>query len=467
MIILRTIPAARLCEIVEGSLVRGDGNKPVKGIMSRCASVKPGLVYFDVVGGRPGNDNILEAIDKGAAGIVVSKYKKALPFDPDIPVISVPKVGEAFWKAVKYYRDLHDIPVVGVTGTSGKTTTKEMIASIFRNRWKTLKTVGNMNLPHYVPPHIMRLNYGYEAAVFEIGMNRPGHISKQSRIIQPRVGIITHIGEGHVEHLGSFENVISEKAGIIEGIPDDGFLLLNADDPNTKKIDHSGFKGKVLYYGLKNKADFNAGNITFDKKGTSFTAVIDGKEHSFFIPTFGEHNVSNALAAIAAACIFDFDADTIRRGLAGYRKPAMRLQITKGIRNSILINDTYNANPGSMMAGLEVLSALSRGKTGIAVLGNMLEQGQYAVENHRKVGRRAGELNIDWLVTVGRLAKQIAEGAALSSDQMKIWSFLLKKQAADFLRNNIPENSVILVKGSRGSYMERVVKELRKQSETN
>lgn len=462
---MRTIPALKFCEIMEGSLVRGDANLPLKGIMSRCLSVKPGLIYFDIVGGKPGNENILEAISRGASGIVVSRHKKTLPFeDPDIPVIAVPKVGEAFWKAVKYYRDLQDIPIVGVTGTSGKTTTKEMLASIFRLRWKTLKTTGNLNLPHYVPPHIMRLNYGYEAAVFEIGMNRPGHISKQSRVIQPRVGIITHIGEGHVEHLGSFENVIKEKAGIIEGIPDDGFLLLNADDPNTEKIDYSGFKGKVLYYGQKNKAHFNAGNITFDKRGTSFTARIHGQEHGFFIPTFGEHNVSNALAAIAAACLLDFDVNMIRKGLAKYRKPAMRLQLLRGIRNSTLINDTYNANPGSMMAGLEVLSALSHGETGIAVLGNMLEQGKYAVENHRKVGKKAAELKIDWLVTVGRLAKQIAAGAALNSDRMKIWSFLLKKQAVEFLRETIPDSSVVLVKGSRGAYMEKVVRGLKNES---
>ncbi|WP_418790447.1 UDP-N-acetylmuramoyl-tripeptide--D-alanyl-D-alanine ligase [Phosphitispora sp. TUW77] len=461
---MRIIPAIKLCDITEGKLVRGDANLPVKGIMSRCSAARPGLVYFDIVGGKQGDCNIMEAIRRGASGIVLSRHKKNLPFkDPDIPVIAVPKVGEAFWKAVKYYRELHDIPVVGVTGTSGKTTTKEMIASIFRLRWKTLKTEGNMNLPHYVPPHIMRLNRGYEAAVFEIGMNRPGHISKQSSIIQPQVGIITHIGEGHIEHLGNFENVVKEKTGIIEGIPDNGFLLLNADDPSTEKIDYSRFKGKVLYYGLKNKADFNADKISFDKKGTSFTVVIDKQEHMFFIPTFGEHNVGNALASIAASCILGFDVDTIRTGLARYRKPAMRLQLFKGIKNSIVINDAYNANPGSMIAGMEVLTELSRGKTGIAVLGNMLEQGEYAVENHRKVGKRAAELNIDWLVTVGRLAKQIAAGA-VSSDKMKIWSFLLKKQAVEFLRKNIPESSVILVKGSRGAYMERVVKELRKKS---
>ncbi|PKM47298.1 MAG: UDP-N-acetylmuramoyl-tripeptide--D-alanyl-D-alanine ligase [Firmicutes bacterium HGW-Firmicutes-8] len=457
-----TVTIGKLCEAVYGSLRGGIPGAKIKGIICRCTRVVPGLVYFDVKGGKGGDRNIIEAVKNGAIGVVVSKYKKVLPFeDKEIAVISVPKVWEAFWQAVKFYRDLYDIPVVGVTGTSGKTTTKEMIASIFRRRWKVLKTVGNMNLPDFVPSHILRLKWGYQAAVFEIGMNRPGHISKQARIIQPKVGVITHIGPAHVGPLGGFENVILEKAGIIQGIPDDGYLILNADDPNTKKIDTSGFRGTIIFYGLKNKADYMAEDVTNDIRGTSFRVKLDDKDCHFFIPTFGIHNVYNALAAIAAAHIFMFDEKTIRQGLAKYRKPPMRLQIVKGIRNSVLINDTYNANPSSMMAGLEVLSTLSKGKTGVAVLGNMLEQGSDAAENHRRVGKKAAELNIDWLITVGRLAKEIATGAALNSNKVKVWSFFLKKQAVEFLRANLPDNSVVLVKGSRGAYMENLVRRLK------
>jgi len=457
-----TVTAEKLCEAMDGELIRGNANVQIKGVISRCTRVQPGFLYFDVKGGKGGNDNILVAIQKGAAGIVISKHKKVLPFDDEnIAVISVPKVWEAFWQTVKFYREMYDIPVVGVTGTSGKTTTKEMIASVFRRRWKVLKTVGNLNLPEFVPSHIMRLQFGYQAAVFEIGMNRPGHISKQARVIRPKVGVITHIGSGHVEHLGSLENVMREKWGITEGIPDDGYLVLNADDEVTAKIDKSCFKGQIIYYGLKNQADYMADNIVFTERGTTFTAKFGGKEYCFFIPTFGRHNVYNALAAIAVARIFDFDAGTIKQGLTKYRKPKMRLQIVKGIKDSTLINDTYNANPDSMMAGLEVLSLLSKGKPTIAVLGNMLEQGQYAAESHRRVGEKAAKLNIDWLVTVGALAREIAKGAASNSKTMKIWSYLLRKQAAAFLKNHIPSGSVVLVKGSRGARMERIVKELK------
>lgn len=454
-----------LCEAIGGKLIKGQPEVRVRGVMSRCSHVVPGLIYFDVKGGAGGNRNIIEAIKNGAMGLVISKYKTNLPVEAaraNIVVISVPNVWDAFWQAVKFYRDQYDIPVAGVTGTSGKTTTKEMIASIFKRRWKTLKTVGNMNLPDFVPSHLMRLRRGYQAAVFEIGMNRPGHISKQAKIIQPKVGIITHIGAGHVEHLGSIDKVILEKAGIIQGIPENGYLVLNADDVNTRRINLAGFKGKIVYYGLDNRADYNAENIRNTNQGIYFTVKIDKTAHEFFIPTFGRHNVYNALAAIATARIFGFDPATIKQGLARYRKPHMRLQIVPGVRNSTIINDTYNANPDSMMAGLEVLSTISGGKPKVAVLGNMLEQGQLSKVNHRKVGEKAAELKVDWLVTVGGLAKEIANGA-LQKDtckNMKIWSFILRNQAVNFLRANLPRNAVVLVKGSRGAYMERLVKRL-------
>lgn len=454
-----------LCDAMGGKLIKGRRSVSIKGLMSKCANVVPGLLYFDVKGGKGGDRNIIEAVNNGAMGLVISKYKRKLPDEianEDIVVISVPKVWEAFWRAVKFYREQYDIPVAGVTGTSGKTTTKEMIASIFKCKWKTLKTIGNMNLPDFVPSHILRLQWGYQAAVFEIGMNRPGHISKQAKIIQPQVGIITHIGAGHVEHLGSLDKVILEKAGIMQGICEKGYLILNADDVNTRKIDLKSFKGKIVYYGLDRKADYNATDIKNTGRGIYFTVKINNRGHEFFIPTFGRHNVYNALAAIAAATIFGFDPATIRQGLARYRKPYMRLQIVHGVKNSTLINDTYNANPDSMIAGLEVLSTMSEGKPKVAVLGNMLEQGTLWKENHRKVGEKAADLKVDWLVTVGRLAMEIAKGA-LQKDKakkMKVWSFIWKEQAIQFLKANLPNNAVVLVKGSRGAYMERLVKRL-------
>lgn len=456
---MSVVTAGKMCQVFGGDWIRGNEETRINGLTCRCVDAKPGQLYFDVKGGKGGDSNILEALKNGATAIVISKYKKNLPFDdPRIPVIAVPKVWEAFWSAIKFYREMYNIPVVGVTGTSGKTTTTAMITAIFRRRWKVLKTIGNLNLPHFVPSQIMRLKWGYESAVFEVGMNRPGQISKQSRVIQPQVGVITHIGTGHIEHLGSYENVIAEKSGIMVGIPSDGCLVLNSDDPATMKIDLSGFKGKVIYYSLINPADIMAQDIQFSDNGTSFKVKLLGKIHSFFIPTYGKHNVYNALAAIAAARYYEFDINTIRLGLARFRKPHMRLQIVRGINNSVIINDTYNANPDSIMAGLEVLNTLAKGRNSVAVLGNMLEQGEFSAEHHRKVGEKAEELKIKWLITVGTLAKDFANG--VKSKNMFIKSFNWTEQAVKYLRENLPGNSVVLVKGSRGAHMEWVVRGL-------
>lgn len=451
------VTAGTLCKVMGGNWINGKINTEIYGIMNNSTKVKRGYLYFNI---KEGNHNILEAIKNGAAAVVISQIQKKPPINnPNVVVIAVPDLWVAFWKTVKYYRDMHNIPVVGVTGTSGKTTTTEMIASIFSRRWKTLMTPNNLNMPQFVPRHVMRLNNGFEAAVFEIGMNSPGQISSQSRIFQPKAGVITNIGAGHLEYLGSIKNVIIEKSSIMEGIPSDGCLVLNIDDPSTKRINLSEFKGKVIYYGLNNMAHYMASDIEFNHNGTSFKGLIDGKKYQFFIPTFGKHNVYNALAAIAVARFFKFDVKTIIEGLMKFPKPHGRLQFVKGIKNSILIDDTYNANPVSVKAGLEVLATQAGNKNSVAVLGNMLEQGKYTIENHRKVGQELEKLKINWLITVGTFAKEIAKG--VRSNKVKIWSFDWNQEAIDFLRNNLPENSVILVKGSRGARMENVVRGLK------
>ncbi len=451
-------------KVTNGVLVQGSLNQKITGIMSRYASVKPGQIYFDVQGGKGGNNNILMALEKGAVALVISKHKKKLPFDnPKITVLAVPKVWEAFWKCISYHRDQFHIPIVGVTGTSGKTTTKEMIASIFKKKWKkVLKTTQNLNLPSFVPSHIMRLTPQHGAAVFEIGMCRPGHIAVQSKIIKPLIGVITNIGQAHVGNFGSKERVIAEKGSIVLGIPENGYLLLNADDKNCAKVNLSNFRGKVLTFGIKNKADFVASDIKTGVDFISFKTKIYGQDVRLKVPISGRHNVYNALAAAAVASLLNVEVEGIQKGLASYRKPHLRLQLVKGIKNSLLINDTYNANPDSVIAGLEVLKEIAKDGHSIAVLGNMLEQGVFTREAHQRVGKKVHQLGINQLMTVGRFAKFIAEGARMSGmDEAAIKVFDRRIQVGSCLHRNMPEKAVVLFKGSRGAYLEQTVKYLK------
>ncbi|MFZ5640705.1 MAG: UDP-N-acetylmuramoyl-tripeptide--D-alanyl-D-alanine ligase [Bacillota bacterium] len=458
-----------VCKALEGKLVQGDDEREILGVMARWAYVKPGYLYFDVVGGPGGNRNMLQALENGATAFVISKYKKTLPFDDkEVAVVAVPKVWEAFWKFVAFYRELFNIPVIGVTGTSGKTTTKEMLAAILSRKWRVMKTRSNLNLPDFVPGHIFRIRKSHGAAVFEIGMNGPGQIGKQSRAVKPNIGIITHIGQGHVGAFNNKEEVIKEKSDIMVGIPAGGHLLLNADDPNTAKISLTGFAGQVHYFGLKNKAEITAHDIRCDAKGTRFKVKAPGLDEEFFIPTFGRHNVSNALAAILAARLAGVEKEHIKNGLAKYRKPHMRLQVVKGIRETLLINDTYNANPDSVIAGLDVLKLLAAGRKTVAVLGNMLEQGQYSVEAHRRVGEKATALQLDLLVTVGWQAREIARGAVEAGmPKEKVISFMRRLHAEEYLKKAMPEKAVVLFKGSRGAYLEKLVKALKAPKEND
>lgn len=453
-----------ICQATKGTLIQGDINQKITGIMSVSRKVKPGQIYFDIKGGKGGNENIKRALKRGATALVISKHKKKLPFEnPKVAVVAVPKVGQAFWDCVEYHRDKFDIPIVGVTGTSGKTTTKEMVASILRRQWRrVMKTTQNLNLPSFVPGHLIRLNPGHKAAVFEIGMCQPGHVAKQSKIIKPIIGIITNIGQAHVGNFGSKEGVIAEKASIAVGIPKNGFLLINADDENCMKADFSQFKGKILTYGIVKEADFRAKKVETGVDSVSFQVQIYGKEETIKVPVSGKHNAYNALAAVAAASLLKIETEKIKEGLANYRRPKMRLQLLEGINNSLLINDTYNANPDSVIAGLEVLKDLSKGKPSIAVLGNMLEQGVFSDEAHKRVGRKVQELGIDQLITVGWFARKIAEGALESGmEKEQIKSFDKRHQASFYLKRHMPKGAVCLFKSSRAVYLDVTVEYLR------
>lgn len=308
----------------------------------------------------------------------------------------------------------------------------------------------------------MRLTAEHKAAVFEIGMNRRGHVAKQSRVIKPMIGIITNIGQAHVGMLGSKEAVIEEKGSIIEGIPKNGYLLINADDENSGKLDLSSFQGKTLRFGIKNKADYVAEDIATGLDFVSFKTVIYGKEEQIRVPISGKHNVYNALAAIAASTLLNIEVKYIKQGLAGFRRPKLRLQLVKGINDSLLINDTYNANPDSVIAGLEVLKELAKDRTSIAVLGNMLEQGVFTNEAHQRVGRRVQELGIDYLITIGKLARQIAVGARKHGmPEEKIKSFDQRYEGSFYLKKHMPHRAVCLFKGSRAVYLDKMVEYLK------
>jgi UDP-N-acetylmuramoyl-tripeptide--D-alanyl-D-alanine ligase len=366
---------------------------------------------------------------------------------------------EAYQRLATHYRNRFPIPVIAVTGSNGKTTTKEMVAQVVMQRWKTLKTEGNLNNRIGVPQTLFQLSPRYQAAVIEMGVDQQGQTTRLCEIAKPTIGLITNIGPDHLEFFGSMEGSAQAKAELLDHLPQDGAVVLNADD---EYFDYLAARAqcRVVAFGRTPKADIRAVNIRSDNKGgTVFSLVLAGKSRQpeVRIRTQGNHNVSNALAAAGVGYVLGLPGLAIAEGLAKFRPAAMRSQviISHGVK---IINDCYNANPASMKAAIQLLAEMSEGKRSIAVLGDMLELGARSKQLHREVGAFLAAREIGHLLACGVLGRELAEGArgaGMPTD--KITEFPDTAAAGSALTSMVRQGDVLLVKASRGMRMEQVV----------
>ena len=337
-----------------------------------------------------------------------SELKNALS---DTTVIKVKSLVQSYWKFMDYYRDLFQIPVVAITGTCGKTTTKEMIKHILSKDWNVQASISSKNEPRQSFPYLMGIDEKTNAAVFELGLGNSGNIKHQCMIYQPTIGIITNIGVHHLDGCGNLEGYIKAKSEIVDGIKQDGTLILNADDSNTKKVPLHSFKGKIIYFGVSEKSHFRASNIKFAKNGMNFQIHFSNKKYKAFIPGYGEHQVYNALAAIAAVNEMGMDMKEAISRLATYKNMTRHLEFSNGIGGSTIIDDTWTNNPTSVEAALKVLDSIGEGKNVILVLGDIKRLGNFEKKYHREIGSMVAKRNIHTLITIGSKAEEIAKQA--------------------------------------------------------
>ena len=366
---------------------------------------------------------------------------------------------EAYQRLATHYRNRFPIPVIAITGSNGKTTTKEMVAQVVAQRWKTLKTEGNLNNRIGVPQTLFQLAPRHQAAVIEMGVDQQGQTARLCEIARPTIGVITNIGPDHLEFFGSMEGSAQAKAELLDHLPQDGAVVLNADD---EYFDYLAARAqcRVVAFGVSPKAAIRAANIRVDEKGgTVFGLVVPGKSRQteIRIRTQGQHNVSNALAAAAVGYALGLSGTAIAEGLAKFRPAAMRSQISfsHGVQ---VVNDCYNANPASMKAAVQLLAELGRGKRSIAALGDMLELGTDSKRMHREVGAFLAAQGIGHLLACGALGRELAEGArqaGMASDH--ITELPDAAAAAVALARMVRQGDVVLVKASRGMRMEQVV----------
>jgi UDP-N-acetylmuramoyl-tripeptide--D-alanyl-D-alanine ligase len=358
-------------------------------------------------------------------------------------------------------------PVIAVTGSAGKSTTKEMIASILQTRWKVFKSPGNMNHLKSTAKNAKLITSVHRAAVLEYGMTRRGHIRRHCQYVQPNIGVITNVGTAHIGNFGGdTRKVALAKSELIQNMKQTGLLILNADDDNSRYLVTRGFNGKIRHVGVNRKADYQASSITQQGNGLSFQVKLNGTDHAFFVPILGRHNIYNALSAIAAAAELGFSPEEMQKGLRSFRKLGRRLIVYRLPHNIRVIDDTFSANPNAVKAAINVLTQMAKHKK-IAVLGTMLEMGVYSAKGHRDVGRYAAQKQIDYLLTYGKEAGQIGKGAiAAGLPAARVFHFVNRDGLHQRLLQLLEANATVLVKGSHRLAMNQTVQFLRARKGT-
>lgn len=357
-------------------------------------------------------------------------------------------------------------PVIAVAGSSGKTTTKEMIASILKQQWQIYKSPGNRNNRHNIRGHVKRINTYHRAIVLEFGMSARGHLTQSCRIIKPNMAIITMVGTAHIGNLGGLlSNLIRAKSELIKHMQPNGTLFLNADDKNSRLLLSRNFHGKIVKVGIQNHANYLATHVAYAQGGMTFQVKLDGHAYDFFIPIYGNHNVYNALFAIALSHTLGFNPKEIIAGLKSYQRPSHRLIIYKLKRGIRLIDDTFNANPNSVKAALDVLTTISKDKN-VAVLGSMTDLGSYSKVGHMTVGKyAASKSNLSHIYTYGKEGRQIAMAAVKAGfPRDKIIHSDKRETLHKHLKSSLQPGSTVLIKGSHSMGMNKTVRFIKQRN---
>ena len=437
-----------------GEVFHCDGDELVKGVSTDTRTISEGSVFFALSGIRfDGHKFIEDAVSAGAVCCVVNKNEEGYG---NLPVIMVEDTHKALRDFAAYYRRKFQIPVVGITGSVGKTSTKEMIASVLKQNFQTHMTQGNFNNEIGLPLTVFNLRDEDEIMVLEMGMSNFGEISRLTHIAKPDTAVITNIGISHIEHLGSREGIKQAKFEIMEGLQMDGTVILNGDDDMLWSA-RGEIDFETLYFGVHNKnCDLTACELRTYSDGSEFTCKIDGELHKFSVSVPGEHHVSNALAAILVGLKYNVDMNDIKKGIRSFVPSGLRQTLIE-LSDYKIIRDCYNASPASMKSGLEVLSLTQTEGRRVACLADMLELGEISASAHKAVGKLTVDYGVDCLIVVGKESRWIAAGAIEAGmNPADVHEFETNDALKERLATLLKKQDLILVKGSRGMHLEEI-----------
>ena len=443
----------QIAELAKAAVSSGDGNALIEKISTDSRTIKRGELFVALRGENFDGHNFVESVAKtGAAGAIVDlNWTGKIP--ANFTLIRVADTLRAYQNIAANYRKALSLKVLAITGSNGKTSTKDFAAAVLARRFRVTKTQGNFNNHVGLPRTMLEATSQDEVAVWEIGMNHPGEVAMLATLAAPDAAIITNIGVAHIEFMGSREAIAAEKGALSEAVGTEGTVILNADDPFSKNM-AVRTRAKVIFAGTT-EGTIRASEITQSATGTDFTILEGAHRCRAQLPVPGLHMVQNALLAVAAGRIFGLSLEDCAAGLAAAPLTKARLQI-KEIRGVRFIDDSYNANPESMKAALHTLVELDADGKRIAVLGEMRELGEESARGHREVGETAAELGVDQLIAIGDMAAAIAE-AARNAGLQNISIARSTSEAAELLGEIAVSGDLVLVKGSRSVRTERVI----------
>jgi UDP-N-acetylmuramoyl-tripeptide--D-alanyl-D-alanine ligase len=443
-----------------GELLKGSPTGKIVRVNTDSRQTQTGDLFIALSGERfDGHEYLEEVAKKGAAAVVIEKGRAPTAL-PDCVVIQVANTRQAYGQLGAAYRKEFSLPVIAVGGSNGKTSTKELIAAVLRQKLNPLWSEASFNNDIGVPATLLRLEQSHQAAVLEVGTNHPGELAALVKLVQPQFGVITNIGREHLEFFGDLDGVAREEGALAEALPADGKLFLNGDDERSDALVQRT-KATVVRVGSNDNCDWRVSNVKMDKNGSAFTVEAPTKEFSgsYRIGLLGRHQVGNALFAIALGAELGLSRTEIKQGLATCEPAKMRLQLydVAGVR---VLDDAYNANADSMVAALQVLQELPCKGRRVAVLGDMAELGAHSESAHAEVGRRAVELGVEQLIAVGKMAGTMAQ-AARDAGLSRVIELVDADAAAAAIKSFLKPGDTVLLKASRSSRLERIAQALK------
>ncbi len=454
---MKKLTIEQITEAVKGKLLLGDPKDEISGVSTDSRKVAEGDIFFPLIGEQhDAHDFIPQAVERGCRTFILSREPDGLsgPFN----IIQVEDTTKALQELAAYYLSLFSMIKIGVTGSTGKTSTKEMLYWIFSEKYKTARNIGNFNNHIGLPLTVLSIPEDTEAGVFEMGMSELGEIDLLAKLVRPDIGVITNIGISHIENLGSRENILKAKLEITNYFTTDGILIVNEDNDFLSRDDVQG-NYKIVTTGETGRSNFIISNIIDNgEEGIEFTIEHKKETQTFHLNVPGRHNAYNGALAVAAAVSCGITMAEAAKGLLKLEITDKRLNI-KGKNGMKIIDDTYNASPDSMKAAIDVLTA-TKGFRKIAILADMFELGENSDAFHAEVGRYAAESSVDILIAVGTQAKHIYEAAKEILGEQKVHYYETKELLMGDIGSMISSGDVILLKGSRGMAMDQVVKKI-------